>query len=112
MPPWDFVQRIEVFVAFRMRVLHRHARAKLDMLANRLPERLVVWHADRIEGSHVQLDKTLPLGFGNLEMTMDGDDMVKAQFPAKVVGPSKGFGGKGGQMVNMLGLSCAEERLE
>src|SRR5258708_38772133 len=95
-----------------MGVLHRHPRAKLDMLPDRLPERLVIGHAHRIERGQVQLDEALPLGFVNLEMTMYGDQGVKsAEFAGKAIGSAKGFGGKGSQMVDGVRLSCTEERL-
>jgi hypothetical protein len=42
MPPRHFVQWIEVFVTLGMGVLHRHLRAKLDMLPDRLSERLII----------------------------------------------------------------------
>src|SRR5258708_19778887 len=88
MPPRHFVQWIEVFVTLGMGVLHRHPRAKLDMLLDRLPEGLVIGHAHRIERGQVQLDEALPLGFVNLEMTMYGDQGVNsAAFPAKATAP-------------------------
>ncbi len=107
------MQRIEVFVALGMGVLHRHPRAKLDMLPDRLPEWLVVGHAHHIERGQVQLDEALPLGFSNLEMTMFGDQGVKSsEFAGKAIGSAEGFGGKGSQMVDVVRLPCAEERLE
>src|SRR5258708_3829964 len=113
MPPRHFVQWIEVFVTLGMGVLHRYPRAKLDMLPDRLPEGLVIGHAHRIERGQVQLDEALPLGFGNLERTMYGDQGVKsAEFAGKAIGSAEGFGGKGSQMVDVVRLSCAEERLE
>src|SRR5690242_16813381 len=113
MPPRYFVQRIEVFVALGMGVLHGHPRAELDMLPDCLPKGFVVGEVHCIERSHIQLDEALPLGFGNLEMTMESDQVVHApQFSGKAVGSAKGFGGKGGEMVNMVGLSFAKERLE
>src|SRR5258708_12746487 len=112
MPPRHFVQWIAVFVTLGMGVLHRHQRANLDMLLDRLPEGLVNGHAHRSERGEVQLDEALPLGFVNLEMTMYGDQGVKsAEFAGKAIGSAKGFGGKGSQMVDVVRLSCTEERL-
>ncbi len=107
------MERIEVFVALGMGVLHRHPRAELDMLPDRLSEGLVGGHANRIERGQVQLDEALPLGFGNLEMTMHSDQCVEsAEFPGKAVGSAEGFGGKCRQMVDVVRSSFAEERLE
>jgi hypothetical protein len=44
---------------------------------------------------------------------MCSDQGVKsAEFAGKTIGSAEGFGGKGGQMVDVVRLSCAEERLE
>jgi Arc/MetJ family transcription regulator len=42
-------------------VLHRDARAELDVFANGGAERLILWHARRVECRHVKLDEALPL---------------------------------------------------
>ena len=43
---------------------------------------------------------------------MDVDEMLEAQLAAEPVGPTKRFSGKGGQMVDVLGLADSEEWLQ
>jgi hypothetical protein len=109
-PARRFAQRIEVFVALGMGILHRHLRTELDMFSDGFPKGLVVRQTRRIEGGEIQLDEALPLGFGNVEMPMDGDQMVNAaQFPGEAIRAAEGFSRKGRQMIDVVRLPCAEE---
>jgi hypothetical protein len=112
-PARRLAQRIEVFVALCMGILHRHSRTERDVFSDGFPKGLVVRQARRIEGGEIQLDEALPLDFGNVEISLDLDQMVNAaQFPGEAIRAAEGFSREGRHMVYMARLSCAEERLE
>jgi hypothetical protein len=60
-PARHLVQRIEVFVALGMRILHRHLRTELDVFSDGFPKGLVVRQTRRIESGEIQIH-TLILG--------------------------------------------------
>ena len=55
------MQRIEVFVALGMRIVHHHLRTELDVFSDGFPTGLVVRQIRRIEGGEIQIH-TLILG--------------------------------------------------
>jgi hypothetical protein len=104
---------VQVFVAFGVRVLHRDSRAKLDMGADCLAERLVVGHADLIKRRQVELDEPLALWLGDLEMPVYRDQRSEApQLTRKAVRTPERFGRERRQVIDVVGLTLTEQRLE
>ncbi len=65
-----------------------------------------------IEGFHVQLNESLSLLLGDLKAPMDLDQIRKPEFSGEPIGTSERLGSEGGQVVDVLGLSSPEERLQ
>src|ERR1700722_10386692 len=65
-----------------------------------------------VECSPVQLDEAPTLRFGDLQPPMDVDQVREPEFLAKAVGGAERLGGAPGQVVDVLWLACAEQRLE
>lgn len=67
---------------------------------------------ETVQRLQVQLDKTESLLLGDVEVTVDIDQMGESQLLGEAVGTTERFGGKGGQMIDVLGLAGTEERLQ
>ena len=103
---------MKLVVAVCVRILHSHPGAELHMGSDRLPERLVVRHAGKVEGSHVELDEPLALLLGDAESSVNIDQMSESEFPREAVRSAEGLGSEGGEVVDVLRPATAEERLE
>ena len=72
-----------------IRVLHRHARAKFDVLADGLTKSFVLRHPSFIECRHVEFDEARPLLFLNMQPAMHRYQMGETELPAEPVRPAK-----------------------
>src|SRR5215472_18151782 len=108
----DRPQWVQLGVGRRVRVLHRHAGAEFDMLADSLAKRFVARHAGLIQGRHVELDEACPLLFSNMEAAVYGDQMGEPELPAEPVRPAKRLRRKRCKMINMLGLTVPKQRFQ
>jgi hypothetical protein len=88
-PSRDRPQWVQIGVGRRVRVLHRHAGAEFDMLADSLAKRFVARHAGRVQCRRVELDEARPPIFSNMEAAVHGDQMGEPEFPAEPVRPAK-----------------------
>jgi hypothetical protein len=111
-PARDLPERVQLVVVVSVRVLHRDLRAELDVGADGLAERLVIGHVGLVERRHVQLDEPAALLLGDLEIAVDCDEMVEAQLTAEAVRPTERLGRERGQVIDVLGPSRTEQRLE
>jgi hypothetical protein len=82
------------------------------MLHDGLPERRVVGHAGRVERRGVEGDEALPLLLGDAQAAVDGDEVGEPEFASEPVGAAEGLGGEGREVVDVLGLPGAEQRLQ
>jgi hypothetical protein len=73
------MQRVELVVALGVRVLHRHLRAKLDVLADGLAKRGIGRHLRRVERDHVELDEPLALLLGDPQSAVYGYEVGEAE---------------------------------
>jgi hypothetical protein len=103
---------MQLGVGLGARVLHRDACAELNVLAYGGAERLVVGHLRRIERRHVQLDEALALLLSDLEAAMHVDQVLKPELAREPVGTAERLGGEHRQVIDMLELAVAEQRLE
>jgi hypothetical protein len=75
-------------------------------------ERLVIGHVGLVERRHVQLDEPAALLLGDLEVAVDCNQMAEAQLTAEAVRATEGLRRERGQVIDVLGPSRAEQRLE
>src|SRR5271170_1287178 len=111
-PVRNLPQGVKLGVVGRMGVLHRDTRAELNVFAHGRAERLIVRHAGGVDGRHIQLDEALTLLPGDLQATMDVNRVFKAQLAGEAVGATERLGGEHRQVINVLRLTIAEQRLE
>src|SRR5262245_23224387 len=85
------------------------------MRAYGLSESLVLRKTGGVDRLQVERHEPLALLIGDLQMSVDIDDVLKAQFAGESVGPSERFCGEPGQVVDMmrspLGEHCAQDRI-
>jgi len=112
LPPRHLAQRMQLIVGLGVGVLHRHVRPELHVRAQRLAERGVIGQPGRVGGGQVQLDEPLPLLLGDLQAAVHVDEMGEAQLPGEVVGAPERFGLERGQVVDVIRLARAEQRLQ
>ena len=93
-------------------VLHRNLGAELEVGAHRVTERLVIGHANGIEGRQIQLDEPLALLLADLQTTVNVDQVTKPELTAVAVRPPERLCGEPRQMGHMIGLTGAEQRLQ
>jgi hypothetical protein len=103
---------MKLVVSFRMGVLHRDLRAEFNMGSDGRTELFVGGKFRRVERSHVQLDKPLPLLLGDPKASVHVDEMCEAELSREAVGPAERLGGEGRQVIDVFRLASPEERLE
>lgn len=77
-----------------------------------LSERLGVRHTGGIDGGPVQLDEPLTLCFGDLQTSMDVDQVSKPKLFGEAIGTTEGLRGEPREVVDMLWLAGTEQRLQ
>ena len=78
-PDRDLPDRVKLVVGNGVRVLHGDLRPELDVLAYRVAERPVFWHAHGVQRGHVELDEPLALLFGDLQVPVDVDQVPRSR---------------------------------
>ena len=111
-PSGDFAEGVKLVVAGGVGVLHRDLGSELHVVEDGLTERPVGGHIGGIEGGAVELDESPALGLGDLQATMDLDQVGKPDLVGESSRTAEGFSGERGQVVDMLRLTGAEERLK
>jgi hypothetical protein len=76
---WDLPNRVKLSVGLRARVLLCDPGSELDMLADRLTERLIVGYCGLVERLKVDLDEPLALLVGDLQVAVYVDVVAKAK---------------------------------
>jgi hypothetical protein len=110
--PRNLPQGAELGFSLGMRVLHSNARAELHVLAHGGAKRLVVGHPGRIERGHIQLDETLALGLGDLQTSMNVDQVLKTELTREAVRATEALGREHRHVIDVLRLALAEQRLQ
>ncbi len=83
------------------------------MRADGLAECQVAGQADGVQSDHVQLDEPLALLLGDVQVAVDCDEVREAaKLPGETIRPAEGLGRECRQVIDVLWLACAEERLE
>jgi hypothetical protein len=103
---------MELVVGLCTGVLHRDLRAEFDVGSDGRAELFVGGKVRRVERSHVELDKPLPLLLGDPKVSVHVDEMCEAEFAGEAVGPAEGLGGEGREVIDVFRLARPEERLE
>src|SRR5262249_62352611 len=97
---------------FRLRVLLSHARAKLDVRAQRLPEWLVGGQSGSIGRLHVEGDEPLALLVGDVQVAVHVDDVLKAELAREAVRPAERFRREPCQVLDMMRFALGEQNLQ
>src|SRR5262245_63483336 len=78
------------------------------MRAHGLTESLVVGKACLVEGLEIQRHESFALLVGDLQMTMDIDDALKAQFAGEPIGSSERFRSEPRQVIDVVRSALGE----
>jgi len=108
----NVADRVEIFVALGPRVLLSDVGAKLDMRSDRLTERLIVGKTGLVECLQVEGNEPVPLLVGDLQMPVNVNDVVEAQFAGESVGTTERLAGEPRQVVDVSRYALREHRLE
>jgi hypothetical protein len=92
----DLADGVQVGVGLGPGVLLGDAGPELDMLADSLAERLVVGQAGLVERFQVRSDEPVALLIGDVQVAVDVDDVLEAQFAGEPVRAAEGLGGRSG----------------
>jgi hypothetical protein len=103
---------MKLVLGFRPGVLHGDLRAEFDVRSDRLTELPLVGEVRRVERGHVELDEPFSLLLGDVKVPVDIDEMSEAELAGEPVRATEGFGGEGGEVINVFRLPGPEERLE
>jgi hypothetical protein len=73
---------------------------------------LVIGKVRCIERCHVQLNESLSLFFGDVEVPVNVDQMSETKFSGEAVRTAEGLNGEGGEVIDVLRLALPEKWLE
>jgi hypothetical protein len=101
---------VQLGIRHRVRVLHRHFRAELDVFPKRLSEARVAWQFRCVSSGHVQVDESLPLLFGDLQIPMNCNNAVEtAQLSGVSIRTAEGLNFECSQMIDVVRLSLSKQ---
>jgi hypothetical protein len=104
---------MQLGIRHRVRVLHGHLRAELDVFPKRLSEGRVAWQFRCVSSGHVQVDESLPLLFGDLQMAMNCNNAVEAaQLSGVSILTAEDFNFERSQMIDVVRLSLSKQGLK
>jgi hypothetical protein len=103
---------MELLVVLSVRVLHRHERSELDVVADGVAEGSIIGHTRVVQRGQVELNETLPLLLGDGQPPVYLDQMGEAEFAAKAIRAAERLSSERGQVVDVLGPPRSEQRLE
>src|SRR5262245_60596007 len=96
----------------RPRVLLRDARAELDVRAQGLPERRIVWQARVVDGLHVERDEAFTLLVRDPEPAVYIDHVLKTKLAREPVRAAERLGRKPRQVLHVMRSPLREKRLQ
>jgi hypothetical protein len=103
---------VQLLLRLGGRVLLRHPGAELDVLADRLAERLVVGQPGLVHRREVERHEPLPLLIGDVQVPVHVNQVPEAELAGEAVRAAERLSGEPGQVVDVGGHSFAEQRPE
>jgi hypothetical protein len=104
---------MELGVVRGVRVLHRDLRAELHVRTDRGSEVRIRRHIDGVERGEIEIDESLALRFRDLQAPMDLNQVFEpADVATEPIGSSERLRRERGQMIDVLRLTRAEQRLQ
>jgi hypothetical protein len=104
---------MQLGIRHRVRVLHGDFRAELNVFTKRLPEASIVWQFRCVRGGHIQVDESLALLFGDLQMPMYCNDAVEtAQLSGELIRTAEGLNFECRQTMDVVRLSLTKQGLK